>query len=157
MSRAIRLLLAYLAAIAAAAVAGSVLQTQINLAALRTLGAEIDPATRLLTTGQDLLGFAPLWAAILALGFLIAFVCARILAVFLPARRSGLYVLAGTVSVFVTLWLMRLLLPITVIAATREPTGVVLIGLTGVLGGWVFARLAPPAATGSHAPGSAVS
>jgi hypothetical protein len=140
-SHGLRLLLAYLAATAATAALGSVVQTQFNLAALQSLGATIAPGTRLLTTAQDIAGFAPLWAAVLALGFLIAFVCATVLAWFLPGRRTALLILAGAVSVFVTLWVMKVALPITLIAATRELAGFVLIGLTGLLGGWLYARL----------------
>ncbi len=140
-SHGLRLLLAYLAATAATAALGSVVQTQFNLAALQGLGATIPLGTRLLTTAQDLAGFAPLWAAILALAFLIAFVSATVLAWFLPARRTALLVVAGTVAVFVTLLAMKFTLPITVIAATRAVAGFVSIGLTGTVGGWLYARL----------------
>lgn len=138
---ALRLLLAYLAATLACAALGSVIQTQFNLAAIAALGAEIPPALRLSTTGQDLLRFAPLWAGILALGFLIAFVVALLIHAFLRRQRSALLIAAGTVSVFTTLWAMQAMLPITVIAAARSGAGFVLLGLTGALGGWAFDQL----------------
>jgi hypothetical protein len=135
----LRPLAAYLAATLSTAVLGSLIQTQFNLAALKTLGAPITAAINLQTSLQDLLGFAPLWAAILALGFLIAFVIALLISNVLPYYRTLLLVSAGTVSVFATLWLMQLALPITAIAATRGTAGFVLMGLTGAVGGWLFA------------------
>lgn len=138
---ALRQLLAYLAATLTTATLGSLIQTQFNLAALQAIGAPITPTLRLQTSIQDLLGFAPLWAAILALGFLIAFVTALLISRSLPHHRTILLITAGTVSVFATLWVMQLALPITVIAATRGSAGFVLMGLTGAGGGWVFAWL----------------
>lgn len=144
-SHGLRLLLAYLVATAATASLGSVVQTQFNLAALQDLGATIPPGTRLLTSAQDLAGFAPLWAAVLALAFLVAFVSATLLAWFVPARRTALMVLAGAVAVFTTLLAMQFALPVTLIAATRDVSGFVLIGSTGLPGGWLYARLSRPA------------
>lgn len=138
---ALRTLLAYLAAALTTAALGSLIQTQINLAALQDLGAPITPTIRLQASAQDLLGFAPLWAAILALGFLIAFVTALLISHALKRHRTILLVAAGTVSVFATLWLMQMALPITVIAATRGSVGFALMGLTGAVGGWMFAWL----------------
>lgn len=138
---ALRPLLAYLAATLITAALGSLIQTQFNLAALQALGAPISPSVRLETSAQDLIGFAPLWAAVLALGFLIAFVTALLISHPLPRHRATLLIAAGTVSVFATLWLMQLALPIAVIAATRDGAGFVLMGLTGAVGGWVFAWL----------------
>jgi aldose sugar dehydrogenase len=141
---ALRLLLAYLAATLACAALGSVIQTQFNLAAIAALGAEIPFGLRLSTTALDLAGFAPLWAGILALGFLIAFVVALLIHGFLRRHRSALLIAAGTVSVFTTLWAMQAMLPITVIAATRGGAGFVALGLTGAVAGWVFDRLSRP-------------
>jgi len=138
---ALRLLLAYLAGTLACAALGSVLQTQFNLSAIAALGAEIPLGTRLVTTAQDLAHFAPIWAGILALGFLIAFVTALVIHWFLRRHRSALLIAAGVVSVFTTLWMMQLMLPITVIAAARSGAGFVLLGLSGALAGWLFARL----------------
>lgn len=135
----LRPLAAYLAATLTTAALGSLIQTQFNLAALQALGAPISPTIRLQASAQDLLGFAPLWAAILALGFLIAFVTALLISRALPRFRTLLLVAAGTVSVFATLWLMQMTLPITVIAATRGSLGFALIGLTGAVGGWAYA------------------
>jgi hypothetical protein len=137
----LRPLAAYVAATVTTAALGSLIQTQFNLAALQQLGAPITPSINLQTSIQDLIGFAPLWAAILALGFLIAFVTALLISHALKRHRTALLITAGTVSVFATLWLMQMALPITVIAATRGSVGFVLIGLSGAVGGWVFARL----------------
>ncbi|MBC7939646.1 MAG: hypothetical protein H7Z19_07760, partial [Chitinophagaceae bacterium] len=53
-----------------AAAWGSVVQTQFNLQALVALGVPVPPGLRALTTLQDLAGFAPVYAGILAAGWL---------------------------------------------------------------------------------------
>ena len=53
-----------------ATVWGSVVQTQWNLQALVDLGVAIPMVERARATSQDLIGFAPVYAGILAAGWL---------------------------------------------------------------------------------------
>jgi|CXWL01.1.fsa_nt_gi hypothetical protein len=120
-------------------VVGSILQTQCTLAALTSLGQDIDFATRLSTTGKDLVGFGPAFAGIVACGFLIALPLAAWLMRRWP-RHRWLAPLAGATAILVALLLMRQFLGLTAIAAAREPLGVVGLALAGALGGWVALR-----------------
>ncbi|MBC7939804.1 MAG: PQQ-dependent sugar dehydrogenase, partial [Chitinophagaceae bacterium] len=65
-----RVLLALGAGWLLAAAWGSVVQTQFNLQALVALGVPVPPGLRALTTLQDLAGFAPVYAGILAAGWI---------------------------------------------------------------------------------------
>ncbi len=145
--RLLKLLLAWLAAAALAAGVGSVIQTQFNLAAIAAVGAPVPLKIRLQTTLQDLAGFAPTYAAVVAAGFLVAFLVAGWLARRWPQRRSSLYTLAGAVAIAISILLMNAVLPITGIGATRSLAGLLSLSAAGALGGRLFAALVPaPAA-----------
>ena len=88
------LLLAWLLA----SVWGSVVQTQWNLQALVALGLDLPLALRLQTTAQDLLAFGPVYAGIVAAGWLPAVVVALGLARRWPAGRTALLAAAGGVG-----------------------------------------------------------
>jgi hypothetical protein len=141
--RFLRILLAWLAATAVTAAAGSIIQTQYNLAAIVALGVPVPAGLRLRTTLQDLVGFAPLLALVTAVGFIIAFRVAAWLARSWPDRRGLWYPLAGAAALAVALVAMNALLPVTPIGATRWLSGVVALAAAGGLGGWLFGRLAP--------------
>lgn len=139
----LKLLFAWLAATSLAAAVGSILQTQFNLAAISAIGAPVPFAVRLQTTLQDLAGFAPTYAAVVAVGFLVAFLVTGPLVRRWPQRRSSLYTLAGAAAIITAILLMNAALPITGIGATRSPAGLIALGAAGALGGRLFAALAP--------------
>ncbi|MGH8481222.1 MAG: hypothetical protein ACRES8_02035, partial [Nevskiaceae bacterium] len=108
--RALKLIAAWLAAVAATAVLGSVVQTQFNLAELQALGVPVTAGARLGTTARDLAGFGPLFGALVAIAFLIAFVVTGLLRRWLVRGRAALYALAGAVAVMAMLAIMTALL-----------------------------------------------
>jgi len=134
--------LAYVLAVACSASLASLVQTQFNLARLRGLGESIDLYTQVAVSLYDLGSFAPTFAVIVALAFLPAFLVAAWLG---NGRLRGFFtclaMLAGLSSILLAIWTMNSVLPVTVIAASREFGGTLVLGLTGVVGGWVFARL----------------
>ncbi|MFN2410706.1 MAG: PQQ-dependent sugar dehydrogenase [Halomonas sp.] len=122
---------------------GSVVQTQLNLAALQSMGVAIPPDVRITTTWQDLLSFAPLYALLFGVGFVVS----QTAAVLLCRRLGGRYPMllcvgAGIVGLWVTLWLVNTLAPPpTLVAATRGITGLVAMLATAGVAGAVFAGL----------------
>ncbi|WCE06664.1 MULTISPECIES: hypothetical protein [Pseudomonas] len=140
-----RTLLAFAAALLLATAWGSLVQTQYNLAALQGLGQPIDSATRWRTSVQDLLGFGPVYAAIVLAAWLPAFAVA-----FWFGRRSGAYrawllPLASSVSVIVAIRLIDAFAPMPVlIYATRTLEGLLAMAMGGLLGGLLFSWLARP-------------
>lgn len=140
----LRLCGAWLAAVLLAAALGTLAQTQVNLAALQALGAEIPFALRLRTSAQDLLGFGPGWAGVIAAGFLVALPAAAWLARWRPAWRGALCALAGGVAVLVALLAMRQVFSLMPLSAARGLGGTLALALAGALGGALFAALTGP-------------
>lgn len=150
---ALRLILAFLAAVMVTAALSAIAQTQFNLAALQELGLPMPLAVRLRTTVADLAGFSPLYAGVTAVALGTAFPVAALLARLLPRARAFLFALAGGTGIFTALAIMNQLLGLTVIAAARSSLGLASLILAGALGGLVFARLlSAPRATGNGAP-----
>lgn len=137
--RKLRTAVAWFAAVLVTAAAGSVVQTQFNLAMIQRLGAPVPLTDRVETTLHDLVGFAPTYALLVAAGFLIALPVSGLLARFWPAGRMVLHALAGGTAIVGALLMMNALLPVTVIGAARFPSGVATLALSGMLGGLLFA------------------
>ena len=144
---AMRMLVYFILAVLCASLAGSVIQSQFNLVAISALGAPVPVPVWLATTLEDLAGFAPLYAAMMAVSLLLALpVAALALRVLTPAQRSTwqlpVYVLAGALGICVAFLAANAAAPMpTLIAATRSGAGTLAMMLSGALGGWVFARL----------------
>ncbi|WP_240901842.1 hypothetical protein [Wenzhouxiangella sp. XN24] len=144
--RNITLILAWLLAAGVAAVLGSIVQTQFNLAAVATLDGPVPTGLRIETTLLDIAGFAPGLALIVATGFGIAFpVAAGLARRWAPGgvARAALFGLAGGAAVWAAIFLMNTLLPMTPVAATRQAAGLLLMVAAGTAGGVTFAALAP--------------
>ena len=132
------LLLAWLLA----AAWGSVVQTQFNLQALVDLGVPMPAALRTETTWRDLVGFGPIYAGILAAGWLPALGAAAWLARRQPAWRSPLFAAAAGLGMIAAVRAVDAVAPMpNFIDATRSLTGLLLMAVGAVLAGWVYARL----------------
>lgn len=138
-----RIMAGWLAAVVVASVAGSLIQSQFTLAAVGRLHAPVALRDRLALYGHDLVHFAPLWAVIVALALLLAFLAAGWLAQRRPSWRAVLFPLAGMLAVLTTLLVMQAMLPVSVIAAARSLPGMLMLCLGGALGGLVYVRLVP--------------
>ncbi len=146
--RFLRLAGAYLMAVLVAAAAGTVIQTQCNLAAIDALGAPVPLAVRLNVSLRDLIGFGPAFAGIVAIGFLVAFPVAALLGRRWPVNPMALYALAGAMAIITALLAMEAVFGLTAIAAARGPGGLGLLALAGAGGGWAFGRMRVQAKAG---------
>ena len=136
---------AYVAAVLATGLLGSVTQTQFNLARLGGLGVDVAVADRLNTTVADLTGFAPLFTALTAGGFLVAFLFTGIvLRRWVKAGRPWLYALAGATAIATILISMRMALGLDAIAAARGAGGFLALAACGAFGGAFYARMTRP-------------
>ena len=132
------LLLAWLLA----AVWGSVVQTQWNLQALVELGVAIPMAERARATLQDLIGFAPVYAGIVAAGWLPALILAALVARRWPTWRSPLLAVAAGVGMVAAVRAVDAVAPMPVfIDATRHLPGLLVMAAGAVLAGLLYARL----------------
>lgn len=128
----------FLLAVLVTTLIGTLIQTQINLAALGEIGVAIDASARLSTTGADLLGFTPSFGPIVAVGFLIAFLIAALIGRGWPQGKALLYPLAGFVAIITAMLLMAAIFKLTPVAAARSTFGLIALGLSGAVGGWIF-------------------
>lgn len=127
---------------ALAAAWGSVVQSCWNLQALVEVGVDIPFHTWWVVIGQDLLGFAPLYGGLLAVGWLIALPLASGLARRWPAGRSVLMALAAGVGMVAAVRAVDAVAPMPVfIDATRSLPGLLAMATGAAGGGWLFARL----------------
>lgn len=131
----------FLLAVLVTTLIGTLIQTQINLAALGEIGVAVDTSTRLATSGADLLGFTPSFGPIVAVGFLIAFLIAALFARWWPQGKALLYPLAGFVAIITAMLLMAAIFKLTPVAAARSTFGLIALGMSGALGGWTFWQL----------------
>ncbi|MDR5905141.1 hypothetical protein [Franzmannia qiaohouensis] len=119
---------------------GSLIQTQFNLAALAALGAEISLSTRLTTSLQDLLGFAPLYAGMVVLSLAASIPLAALSRRWLALPPALLYPLAAALGLWLALLVADTLAPMpTLIAATRSLSGTLAMLGGAALGGLVYA------------------
>lgn len=139
-----RHLLPLLVAWLLAAAWGSVVQTQWNLQALAAVGVDISAATRAITTGQDLLGFAPVYGGILAAGWLLALPLATVLARWWPQWRNTLLAAAAGVGMVAAVRAVDAVAPMPVfIDATRHLAGLFAMACGAALAGLLYGRLTP--------------
>ena len=142
-----RPLLAFVAALLLATAWGSLVQTQYNLAALQGLGQSIDAATRWQTSLQDLLGFGPVYAAIVLAASLPAFAAALWLGRRKGAYRACLVPLATSISLIAASRLIDAFAPMPVLLhATRPLDGLLAMAVGGLVGGLLFIWLVRPEA-----------
>ena len=137
----LKMILAWATAVVTAVLLGSLLQTQFNLAALQALDVPISLSQRIAATWHDWTQFAPLYALLIAIAFLIAWLVAGMLNRLWPEWRTALFVLAGALSIWALLVIMAGVLPITPIAAARSGAGVLALSLAGAVAGWLYVKM----------------
>ncbi len=140
-----RRLLALLMAIVIAVVWGALVQTQFNIAALQSIGGDIPFALRLQMSARDLLGFSPIYSVIVTTALIIALPCAAWMALWWPGLRMALFALSGGVAIALAIRLVDAATPPpTLIAATRDLSGWLLMALGGSIGAICYARRTRP-------------
>lgn len=122
------------------AVLGVIVQSQFVVAGLEGVGAQVAFGDRLAMTRDDLVGFGPLYAIFILIGFLIAFTVSALVLRFVKLPRALVYAVAGAVCMFVMLALMReVFFGVPVIAGARSLAGELAQAASGAVAGFVFA------------------
>ena len=138
-------MLVFVLAVAAAALSGSVIQSLFNLAALQGIGASLSLSLWLQTIFHDLTGFAPIYAAVVALSLICAFPVAALVARMMPAQRALIFAFAGAAGLWAALMLANHVAPMpTLIAATRTLPGLLAMMACNALGGLVYSKGVKP-------------
>jgi hypothetical protein len=135
----IRVLKAFFPAVIVAYILGCLFATQVVLANLAAMGVEVSLATRAQASLHDLLGMTAYLLLILA-AFVIAMpVAAGLVRVHvLPGTRVFWFTLAGFVALVAVHLIMRQVLGLYPVAAAREWGGLLLQGLAGAVGGFLY-------------------
>ena len=137
-----RRVIPFFVAVLVATIWGAIVQTQFNLFDLQALGAIVPWSLRAQTTMQDLLNFGPLYAAVVATSFVLAFPVATLISRYWTLSRAFWFALAGLVGLVVAIRVIDSVTPPPVlIAATRTSAGLFAMTAGGALGGWLFAYL----------------
>ncbi|GHA04307.1 hypothetical protein GCM10008090_12050 [Arenicella chitinivorans] len=133
---------AWLVAVLGGSVTSSVFSSHFVLSELRAIDIPISFATQLKMTIDD---FAILQTLGMAIGaaFLIAFIIAAVCHRFIGGAERLWFMVAGMSAVITLLLLMSWQLQLMPIAGARSNLGLLMQGVAGLVGGWLFWRLKP--------------
>lgn len=134
----LRVMKAYFPAVLLAYVLGSVVATQFILSRVASMGVAVSPVDRFSASVHDLLGLASSYLVLIAVAFVLALPVAAGLSRLLPRHRALLYALAGFVGLVALHLIMKAVLGVSGIAATRSLAGLLSQGAAGALGGFCF-------------------
>ena len=138
----VRIVLAFIGSVLVALVIAAAAHTQFVLAGLTGLGVDIPVGIRIATTARDIVGLAPSYGVIIAVGFLIAFGVAALVRRHTTTLSPVAFPIAGAVAIAASLVLMNLSFPGTPLAGARSTAGIAAQVIAGGMGGWAFSRLA---------------
>ncbi len=139
-----RVLKAFFPAVLLAYVLASILFTQTLLAAVQGMGLEVSTGMRLATTVDDLIGMSSSYLLLILVAFIVGLPVAAGLTRLLPAHRALLFTLAGLVAILALHMIMKAVLGLSGIAATRTLPGLLAQGLAGAVGGYCYHLLSRP-------------
>jgi len=143
MNRFVKTLLAWFVASVFAYLLASLVATQSVVAQLAGMGIPISLGERIQMSAKDLAGMAKMFLPLIAVGFLVALSVAGLLSRWKPDWRVFLFVLAGFLALITLHMALKWTFDITLVAVARSSTGLLLQGLAGAAGGWLFTRLKP--------------
>lgn len=135
--------IAFVVALLAGVIVGSLIQTHLNMEALRQLGVEVSPGLQIQSSLHDLVNFAPLYAAIFGASFLVSQTIAMLVTRRVLTRwRAPVCALAAASGLWLAFLLVNALAPMpTLIAASRGIGGTLLLVAVAGFSGWLFAWL----------------
>lgn len=134
---------AFIAAVVTASIFASIFSTQFVIAALQDIGVSIPFGTRMSMTLDDL-NILQTLLAVVGVCFLVGFLVAGLAQGKLGGNRKIWYLVAGGTALICTLLLMNAVLQLMPVAGARTIAGLLMQGVAGAIGGWVFAWLSKP-------------
>lgn len=137
----INLLLIWLLAVVVAYLLASITATQSVVSSLFEMGVTVGFSERLGMTIKDIAGMAGLFLPMIAAAFLAAFLVAAMLCRWWPQWRTPIYIVAGAAGLVTIHLTLNLAFGITPIAIGRTAGGLLIQGLAGAVGGFIFLSL----------------
>lgn len=117
---------------------GSIFATLVILATIERFDVPVTLRDRMGAISHDLLGMTTSYLPLMALAFLVAMPGAVLLGRYLDRLRFALYGAAGFAAVICLHLAMQAVLGLNGIAAVRELHGLLLQGIAGWFGGYLF-------------------
>lgn len=141
----LRVIIAFLVAVIVATIGLSAVSTHSVIANLGEMGFAPTFAEQASMYINDFAGLAPAAGGINAIGLLIGFAIAALIIRSVWNNRTIGYSLAGLVAMELEMILMGVAFDgITPIAGARTMSGLVAIGIVGILAGFIFGRMTRP-------------
>ena len=137
----IKTMLYFFVAVLATFLLASIVGTQLVLADIQRFGLVVSLSDRVSATTHDIAGLVTMLPILISVTFLLAFIIAESGRRITSGKRIYWYTAAGLTSLPASLTLIKTLMGGTVFAAARTGSGMLLIALCGLFGGWLFARL----------------
>jgi len=137
----LRVLKAFFPAVLLTYVLASIFSTQIILGNIQAMGVDVSAMVRLGTTFHDLIGLTSSYLVLILVAFVLGMPVAAGLTKFMPSYRLTLFVLAGFVAIVALHLIMKAVLGLSGIAATRTMAGLLAQGVAGAAGGYLYFRL----------------
>lgn len=145
-----KLIMAFSGAVIAAFVTASIFTTQFILSNVSAMGLNVTPGVRLHATFHDILGLSGTYLPMVAVALLLALLVAAGLGKYLPRYKALLFVIAGAAGLIAIHLIIKAVLGLSGIAATRTLAGLLSQGLAGALGGYVFVAMRRAMTTASR-------
>ena len=136
-----RLVFAFLAAVAVTYLVAVLGYTQLNLANLVEMGVSVPGGVRFESAIHDLLGMTSLYLPIIVVALLLVFGIARIALIWLSELSTLGYIVGGFVALYVVDFALGQLMGTHPLAVTRTTVGLLSQCLAGGLGGYTFAAI----------------
>jgi hypothetical protein len=133
----------YLLAVIVGYLLASIVATQSVVSSLAGMGVEVGLSDRLIMTLKDIAGMAALFLPMIAFAYLAAFLIAAMLCRWWALWRTPIYIIAGAAAVITIHLTLNLAFNITPIAVARTTGGLLLQGLAGAVGGYLYILLTP--------------
>lgn len=134
----LKVILAYFPAVIGAYVLGSVLATGVNLMRVESFGVPVTSRDRFDAIGHDLVGMAPTYLPCIAIVFLLAMPLGVLIGRYLDRWRFVAYGVSGAAALVALHLAARAALGFDALASVREPHGLLLQGVAGWCGAYLF-------------------
>jgi hypothetical protein len=141
MMRLLKIIMAFFFAVVTSHLLTSIVGTQFVLANIRSYGLTVSMSDRFTATVHDIHGLVPTLPMLIGVTFLVAFMVAAVGHRFLHGDRKYWYMAAGFTSLPAAMMLIKATLGANPFAAAGSVAGLLFIGICGLAGACLFARL----------------
>lgn len=128
----------FLAAVIAAYVLGAIFVSQGNIASIVAMDFDVSVAQRFEAALHDVMNMTAIYLPVIAVSYLISMPVATFIIKYAPHLRMILYVLAGAAGLVAIHVILKLVLGMSGIAATRTLVGLLAQAIAGGVGGYLF-------------------